>query len=135
MKTRLLGLLLVVGLLIGSPASLFAQVPDLEGNYIANGGSTTWEDWEFTEAGKEAFDTYNFATDDPALQCLASSWQRVWLNPKRPFTDYPGGEPGPSLVRVGGSGSTYSADRSDAGQPAARVDRRAAGAGALRGLV
>ncbi len=81
MKTHPLGLLLALGLVIGAPGSLLAQVPDLEGNYIANGGRTTWEDWVFTDAGKQRFDTYNFATDDPALQGLASSWQRVWLNP------------------------------------------------------
>ena len=72
MKTHPLGLLLALGLVIGAPGSLLAQVPDLEGNYIANGGRTTWEDWVFTDAGKQRFDTYNFATDDPALQCLAS---------------------------------------------------------------
>jgi hypothetical protein len=81
MNTHLLAPLLALGLVIGFSGSLLGQQPDLSGNWIANGGRTTWEDWEFTEAGKQRFDAYDFATDDPALKCLAASWQRVWLNP------------------------------------------------------
>jgi hypothetical protein len=81
MKSHVLVLLVALGLTVGATGTLLAQRPDLSGNYIANGGTTTWEDRHLTETGKQRFDAYDFATDDPALKCLAASWQRVWLNP------------------------------------------------------
>lgn len=80
MKTR--GLcLLVVWLAVGSGGAVAAQAPNLSGNWIANGGASTFAEWRFTEEGKRRFDAYDFKTDDPALRCIAASWTRVWLNP------------------------------------------------------
>ena len=64
-------------LLLNSAA---AQVPDLEANWIRAGGIEFGE-WEFTEAGQQAFDDYDYARDDPAYDCIGASWTRIWLNP------------------------------------------------------
>ena len=81
MNNRLFGLLLALGLMIGGSGSGLAQQPNLSGNWIKNGGRTTWGEWYFTEEGKRRFDAYDFKTDDPALQCVGTSWTRIWLNP------------------------------------------------------
>jgi hypothetical protein len=62
------------------PGSGFAQMPDLSGNWI-RGASVTFAEPEFTAAGAEAFRDYDFETDDPAYDCIGSSWTRIWLNP------------------------------------------------------
>ena len=59
-----------------------AQVPDLSGNWIRDTGNPVdFGPWVFTDAGQEAFDDYDFLTDDPAYGCIGASWTRVWLNP------------------------------------------------------
>lgn len=81
MNNRPRGLLLGVGLAIGCSVSVLAQRPDLSGNWILNGGTTTFGEWHFTDEGKRRFEAYDFKTDDPALKCIGASWTRVWLNP------------------------------------------------------
>jgi hypothetical protein len=81
MKPGPLGLLLALGLVIGVPAGALAQRPDLSGNWIRNGGTITFDEWQLTEEGKRRHEAYDFKTDDPALQCIGASWTRVWLNP------------------------------------------------------
>jgi hypothetical protein len=66
---------------LACPAGLAAQRPDLSGNWILNGGKTTFGEWEFTEEGRRRFEAYDFKTDDPALKCVGASWTRVWRNP------------------------------------------------------
>ena len=63
------------------PLGVFAQQPNLSGNWIRNGGTTSFEEWHLTEEGQRRLDAYDFKTDDPALDCIAASWTRVWLNP------------------------------------------------------
>ena len=64
------------------PAEAAAQQrPDLSGNWILNGGKTTFGEWHLTDEGERRFKAYDFKTDDPALQCIGSSWTRVWMNP------------------------------------------------------
>ncbi len=67
--------------LVGWPAVVAGQAPDLSGNWIRNGGTTAFEEWHFTEEGQRRLDAYDFKTDDPALHCIGASWTRVWLNP------------------------------------------------------
>lgn len=81
MNNRPLGVLLACGLVISCSARVVAQQPDLSGNWIRNGGTTTFEEWHFTGEGKRQFAAYDFKTDDPALRCIGASWTRVWLNP------------------------------------------------------
>ena len=69
--------LCIVGSLMNIGA---AQVTDLSANWIREGGIEFGE-WVFTDAGQEAFDSYDFARDDPAYDCIGASWTRVWLNP------------------------------------------------------
>ena len=57
-----------------------AQAPDLSANWIRSGG-VEFGGWEFTEAGQQAFDDYDFTRDDPAYDCIGASWTRIWLNP------------------------------------------------------
>jgi hypothetical protein len=52
----------------------------LSGNWI-KGGRTVFSQWDFTEAGKKQFESYDFKKDDPAYGCIGASWTRVWLNP------------------------------------------------------
>jgi hypothetical protein len=59
----------------------YAQQPDLSGNYIRNGGTITFGEWQLTAAGEQRYKSYDFKTDDPALKCIGTSWTRVWLNP------------------------------------------------------
>ena len=68
-------------LLVAWYAPVHAQRPELSGNFMRNGGKTTFGEWQLTEEGKRRFEAYNFRTDDPALGCIAASWTRVWLNP------------------------------------------------------
>lgn len=63
-----------------APAAL-AQQPDLSGNWIRNGGRTTFNEWQLTDEGRRRYEAYDFKTDDPALKCIGASWTRVWLNP------------------------------------------------------
>lgn len=64
------------------PAEAAAQQrPDLSGNWILNGGKTTFGEWHLTDEGERRFKAYDFKTDDPSLKCIGSSWTRVWLNP------------------------------------------------------
>jgi len=64
------------------PAAAFSQQrPDLSGNWILNGGRTTFGEWHLTDAGERRFKAYDYKKDDPALKCIGSSWTRVWLNP------------------------------------------------------
>lgn len=74
-------LLLASGWAIVCSAGLTAQQPDLSGNWIRNGGTTSFGEWQFTEEGRRRYEAYDFKTDDPALKCIAASWTRVWLNP------------------------------------------------------
>jgi len=57
-----------------------AQTPDLEANWIRE-GTIEFGEWVFTESGDEAFESYDFARDDPAYGCIGASWTRIWLNP------------------------------------------------------
>jgi hypothetical protein len=70
-----------MGLTVVGPGRAAAQRPDIAGNWIANGGTSVFAEWRFTDAGKRRFEEYDFKTDDPALTCIAASWTRVWLNP------------------------------------------------------
>jgi hypothetical protein len=92
-------LLVAVGVAIGCPMATSAQTrpasaeatagrrfdsaqgrPDLSGNWI-KGGRTSFGPWDFTDAGKKKFESYDFKKDDPAYGCIGASWTRVWLNP------------------------------------------------------
>ena len=73
-------LLMLACSLLWAPAA-FAQQPDLTGNWIRNGGRTTFNEWQLTEEGRRRYEAYDFKTDDPALKCIGASWTRVWLNP------------------------------------------------------
>ena len=57
-----------------------AQAPELSANWIRE-GTIEFGEWVFTEAGRRAFDDYDFTRDDPAYDCIGASWTRVWLNP------------------------------------------------------
>src|SRR4051812_39266542 len=58
-----------------------AQIPDLSANWIAGGGRTTFNDYQFTAEGEKRFKEYDFMKDDPAYGCIGASWTRIWLNP------------------------------------------------------
>jgi hypothetical protein len=58
-----------------------ATIPDLSVNWIAGGGRTTFNDYQFTEEGEKRFKAYDFQKDDPAYGCIGASWTRIWLNP------------------------------------------------------
>jgi hypothetical protein len=58
-----------------------AQIPDLSVNWIAGGGRTTFNDYQFTVEGEKRFKAYDFMKDDPAYGCIGASWTRIWLNP------------------------------------------------------
>ena len=58
-----------------------AVIPDLSVNWIAGGGRTTFNDYQFTEEGEKRFKAYDFQKDDPAYGCIGASWTRIWLNP------------------------------------------------------
>jgi hypothetical protein len=58
-----------------------AKIPDLSVNWIAGGGRTTFNDYQFTEEGEKRFKAYDFQKDDPAYGCIGASWTRIWLNP------------------------------------------------------
>jgi hypothetical protein len=58
-----------------------ATIPDLSVNWIAGGGRTTFNDYQFTDEGQKRFKAYDFQKDDPAFGCIGSSWTRIWLNP------------------------------------------------------
>jgi hypothetical protein len=58
-----------------------ATIPDLSVNWIAGGGRTTFNDYQFTEEGERRFKAYDFMKDDPAFGCIGASWTRIWLNP------------------------------------------------------
>jgi hypothetical protein len=58
-----------------------AAIPDLSVNWIAGGGRTTFNDYQFTEDGEKRFKAYDFKVDDPAYKCIGASWTRIWLNP------------------------------------------------------
>jgi hypothetical protein len=58
-----------------------ARIPDLSVNWIAGGGPTTFNDYQFTEDGERRFKAYDFKVDDPAYGCIGASWTRIWLNP------------------------------------------------------
>lgn len=81
MSHRAAALLLMFGWVIAAPATVLAQKPDLSGNWILNGGTTTFGEWQLTAEGERRFKAYDFKTDDPALHCIGASWTRVWLNP------------------------------------------------------
>jgi hypothetical protein len=70
----------LIGLLYCATAA-HAQRPDLSGNWILNGGTTTFAEWHLTADGERRFKAYDFKKDDPALKCIGTSWTRVWLNP------------------------------------------------------
>ena len=72
---------LTFAVVVAAAAELAAQQPDLSGNWILNGGRTTFGEWEFTDEGRRRFEAYDFKTDDPALKCIGASWTRVWRNP------------------------------------------------------
>lgn len=76
-------LLLAVACLMGCATDAAAQAtrPDLSGNWILNGGKTTFGEWHLTDDGERRFKAYDFKKDDPSLKCIGSSWTRVWLNP------------------------------------------------------
>jgi len=53
----------------------------VSGNFMLNGGKTTFGEWHLTDAGERRFKAYDYKKDDPALKCIGTSWTRVWLNP------------------------------------------------------
>ena len=56
--------------------------PDfMEFNWIAGGGPTAWNEYEYTPEGMKRFAAYDFKVDDPAYRCVGSSWTRIYLNP------------------------------------------------------
>ena len=77
-EARWIAAVLCVLPIVLNPAA--AQVPDLSANWIRAGGIEFGE-WDFTEAGQQAFDDYDYARDDPAYDCIGASWTRIWLNP------------------------------------------------------
>src|SRR5688500_19965253 len=83
MKRQVLPILFTAAAALGAPGSALAQakVPDLSVNWIAGGGQTTFNDYQFTEAGEKRFKAYDFKVDDPAYKCIGASWTRIWLNP------------------------------------------------------
>ena len=81
--------LVALAVAIGLPMAASAQArpldaaqarPDLSGNWI-RGGRIDFGPWDFTEAGRQKFESYDFKKDDPAYGCIGASWTRVWLNP------------------------------------------------------
>ncbi len=58
-----------------------ATIPDLSVNWIAGGGRTTFNDYQFTDEGEKRFKAYDFQKDDPAYGCIGASWTRIYLNP------------------------------------------------------
>lgn len=81
----LIGLLSIAVIGVATTAAARAQAkaqrPDLSGNWILNGGKTTFGEWHLTDDGERRFKAYDFKKDDPALKCIGTSWTRVWLNP------------------------------------------------------
>ncbi len=76
-----LALLVTLVAAIGCPMAAAAQTrPDLSGNWI-RGTRIDFGPWDFTDAGKRRFESYDFKKDDPAYGCIGASWTRVWLNP------------------------------------------------------
>ena len=75
-----LAVLLAIGAALSGPVVTSAQAPDLSGNWI-RGGRVVFAPWDFTEAGKRKFESYDFKKDDPAYGCIGASWTRIWLNP------------------------------------------------------
>ncbi len=73
---------LSLGALIVCSGNGFAQPPDLSGNWIRTATTnSSFGEWDFTEEGQRKFEEYDFERDDPAYDCIAASWTRVWLNP------------------------------------------------------
>ena len=73
--------LLALAIAIGAQMAASAQTkPDLSGNWI-RGGRIDFGPSDFTEAGRQKFESYDFKKDDPAYGCIGASWTRVWLNP------------------------------------------------------
>ena len=73
---------LILGCLISVTTIAQAQErPDVSGNFMLNGGKTTFGEWHLTDAGEQRFKAYDYRKDDPALKCIGTSWTRVWLNP------------------------------------------------------
>jgi len=68
-------------LISGSSVAHAQQRPDVSGNFMLNGGKTTFGEWHLTDAGERRFKAYDYKKDDPALKCIGTSWTRVWLNP------------------------------------------------------
>jgi len=63
--------LLALVCLVGCAAGAQAQRPDLSGNWILNGGKTTFGEWHLTEEGERRFKAYDFKKDDPSLKSSA----------------------------------------------------------------
>ena len=77
-----LALQLLCWVLFGYSVDSFAQWPDLSGNWLRDAtADIVFGEWDFTEEGQRQFDSYDFERDDPAYDCVAASWTRVWLNP------------------------------------------------------
>ena len=75
-----LAVLLTIGAVLSGSIVASAQAPDLSGNWI-RGARIAFGPWDFTEAGRRKFESYDFKKDDPAYGCIGASWTRVWLNP------------------------------------------------------
>jgi hypothetical protein len=76
--------LLAIGAALSGPVVTSAQAPDLSGNWI-RGGRVVFGPWDFTEAGKRKFDSYDFKKDDPAYGCIG--WETS--SPSRPRMSIP----------------------------------------------
>ena len=75
------GILAFLYLISAATIAHAQQRPDVSGNWILNGGKTTFGEWHLTGDGERRFKAYDFKKDDPSLKCIGSSWTRVWLNP------------------------------------------------------
>jgi hypothetical protein len=63
------------------PAPPPGQPDFMEFNWIAGGGPTTWNEYQYTPEGEKRFHAYDFKKDDPSYTCTGSSWTRIYLNP------------------------------------------------------
>lgn len=71
------------------PLGVMAQ-PDLSGTWLLVGGEGFTQP-EQTPLGRSLQENYDFAHDDPSLQCIPASWTRVYSNPNTPveITQHP----------------------------------------------
>lgn len=65
-------------------AGVLKAAPDLSGTWIMM-RAEAFERPQLSPLGEQLKANYDFAHDDPALQCIAASWTRVYSNPNTPI--------------------------------------------------